>query len=211
MTVAGLLRRATACWFLTVPLLIGCSGSGAPRIEAPPLAPEEAARAALAEYDANQDGVLDAAELERCPALKNSLSIIDRDGDGRLSADEIAERLRAYGQRKLGLLAVVCRVTLDGQPLEGATVTFVPEKFMGNGFSRAAATTGPDGLAQPKVEGRQMSGVPCAFYRIEVSKKDAEDKETLAARYNSATVLGQEVAPNLPVLRSPLVLALTSQ
>jgi hypothetical protein len=212
MTVPGILRRKTAGWALTALLITGCAGgSGGARIEAPRLDPAEAARHALAEYDTNRDGVLDAAELERCPALKNSLSVIDRDGDGRLSADDIADRLRAYGENKVGLLAVTCQVTLDGQPLEGATVTFVPEKFMGPNFKRALATTDASGTAQPTVEGDPLPGVPYGCYRIEVSKKNGAGKETLAPRYHSETVLGQEVGPKLPALRGTLMLPLTSQ
>src|SRR5262249_6800313 len=61
-------------------LAAGCSGGGS---GAPQVSPREAARAALAEYDANQDGALDAQELERCPALRSARNRIDKNNDGR--------------------------------------------------------------------------------------------------------------------------------
>src|SRR5438876_481057 len=61
-------------------VLVGCSG-GPSAVHAPTLSPEEAGRQALAEYDTNKDGFLDAKELERCPALKSSLKAIDKNRD----------------------------------------------------------------------------------------------------------------------------------
>src|SRR5262245_3451268 len=58
------------CLLLLALCLTGCS-SGPPAVHAPALSPEEAGRQALAEYDANKDGFLDAKELEQCPALKS--------------------------------------------------------------------------------------------------------------------------------------------
>jgi hypothetical protein len=56
-----------------------------------------------------------------------------------------------------------------------------------------------------------LPGVPYGFYRIQVSRKDAEGKETIPARYNSETTLGQEVGPRTPGGRGMLALPLTSQ
>src|SRR5207302_7614851 len=81
-------------------LIHGCSA----RVDMPPISPEEAAKQALAEYDKNKDGFLDANELEHCPALKNALKTLDKNKDGRLSADEIAERLTAFQATGVGLL-----------------------------------------------------------------------------------------------------------
>src|SRR5437016_2611538 len=49
---------------------VGCS-SGATPVPVPRYDPDGMAHAAMEEYDKNRDGKLDAAELERCPALKN--------------------------------------------------------------------------------------------------------------------------------------------
>jgi hypothetical protein len=149
-------------------------------------------------YDTNHDDRLDATELERCPALKNSLARFDKDGDGCLSADEIASRLSSYGKGKVGLIAVSCKVYLDRRPLAGAHITFIPEAFLGSTFKQATGVTNESGKAAMAVKESNLFGVPAGLYRIEVSKKDASDREMLPARYNAQTTLGQEVAPDLP-------------
>src|SRR5438309_9745763 len=79
---------------LALCLLPGC-GKG-DDLTPPTYSPDQAAKLAMAEYDTNQDGYLDAKELERCPAMKNSLDSIDTNGDHRLSAEEISARVRTY-------------------------------------------------------------------------------------------------------------------
>jgi hypothetical protein len=162
----------------------------------PEVSPAEAGRQALAEYDTNNDGFLDAAELERCPALKGALKELDTDNDGRLSADEIAARLTAFQATQTGLVAIPCRVTLNDKPLAGATVTLVPEKFMGPAFMPATGVSDAKGAVLLRVEGQELPGIPWGYYRIEVSRKNAAGAETLPARYNVRSVLGQEVKPD---------------
>jgi hypothetical protein len=186
-------------------LTAGCGSRGSGSV--PRFSPGEASQAALAEYDANKDGFLDAKELERCPALKRALKAFDKNGDGRLSADEIAERLARYQQSKVGLMPVTCQVSLDGRALEGATVTFEPEKFLGPSFKPASGVSDKDGSVELKVEGGQGPGVPCGLYRVVVSKKNASGRESVPDRYNAKTTLGEEVAPDL---RGGIALLLTS-
>ncbi len=60
--------RVVSVLGLTLALaILGCSGAATP---VPPAKynPEEMAAAAMADYDTNHDGKLDAAELENCPA-----------------------------------------------------------------------------------------------------------------------------------------------
>jgi len=90
--------------------------------------------AALAEYDANGDGVLDAKELEKCPPLKLALKRFDANGDGKISADEIAARVRSWMNSGTTIVTGGTHVMLDGKVLAGATVTFEPEKFLGPAF-----------------------------------------------------------------------------
>src|SRR5262245_47204394 len=53
-------------------LLLGAAGcSDGKRVEPPDFSPEEAAKQAMAAYDKNGDGALDATELEQCPPLKS--------------------------------------------------------------------------------------------------------------------------------------------
>jgi hypothetical protein len=188
-------RAPAPRWLLLGGLLLlaaGCSrgGPGGPQVS-----PREAARAALAEYDTNQDGALDAKELERCPALLSALKRVDKNNDGRLTADEIADRLTSFRQQG-ALAGISVEVTLDGKPLAGATVTLAPEKFMGPSFKPVSAVTDDLGAGTLQGEGSGEDTVPLGYYRALVSKKNAQGQEMIPARYNTNTVLGQEIAPD---------------
>jgi hypothetical protein len=171
---------------------VGCSGKGKGGVQ---VSPREAATQALAEYDTNKDGFLDAKELEACPALRDALKRIDKDGDGKLSADEIAERLNFFQQQDTQP-DVSVEILLDNRPLVGATVTLVPEKFMGPAARSAAAITDESGTGYFKTEGTDYVQVPCGYYRVQVSKT-AQGREAIPAKYNAQTTLGYEVSPDV--------------
>jgi hypothetical protein len=172
---------------------IGCSSR---RIPVPAFAPDRASQEALAQYDRNKDGFLDPDELKSCPALSACLKAWDTDKDGRLSGAEIAARITAYQSSRIGLSALAFQVTLDGQPLPGATVTLIPEKFLGDALVPASGTTDARGRVSVATPSADVPGVACGLYRLEVSKKDAFGRETISALYNQATILGLEVAPD---------------
>ena len=174
-------------------LLPGCGSGG--DLTPPTYSPDEAARQALAEYDTNHDGYLDAKELERCPALKNRLDFVDRNGDRRLSAEEIAGRIQVYADSQVALKGISCSVQLDGRPLKGATVTYVPEKFLASSLKPASGVSDERGAVILQVQGEKYAGVQPGLYRVQISKKNANGQETIPARYNEETVLGAEVYP----------------
>jgi hypothetical protein len=189
------LARAGRTWLLmglALGLLSGCGGSDT--LTPPSYSPERMAQDAMADYDTNHDGFLDAKELERCPALKGGLVAIDQNGDHRLSTDEIAARIRTYAESQVALEHVSCRLLLDGHPLQGATVTYVPEKFMGSSLRSATGVSNSQGGVGLITQGEKLPGVQPGFYRVQVSKKDAGGKETIPARYNQDTILGIEVS-----------------
>jgi hypothetical protein len=177
------------------------------RLKVPEISPKEASERALAEYDRNGDGFLEPKELERSPALKSCWKAWDTDGDGRLSAQEIADRLAVYQASHLAVITVRCKVTLDEQPLVGATVTFTPEAFLGPAIQPASGITDANGFARLERPGKKLPGMNCGLYRIEVSKRDADGKETVPASYNTRTALGQEIGPDW---RGTVTLALTT-
>ncbi len=115
-----------------------------------------------------------------------------------LTEEEIAERLRGFEASKVGLMGTRCRVSSGGRTMAGVTVTFVPEKFMGEGFKSGSGVTDEDGVAEITVEGEKVSGVSLGFYRVEASLKDPSGKETLPARFNTDTKIGQEVQNKRP-------------
>ncbi len=191
-----------------VALLAGCNDR---TLHVPPMDPAAAASAALAEYDANKDGALSEVELEKCPGLKASLTWIDSNKDRRLSADEIAARVRGYQADRAGLLTLIVQFTLDGRPLKDADVTLVPEKFMGSGVQPAHATTDAGGGCQFRMEGMQYAGVHPGVFRIVISKKDAAGKETIPTKYNAETTLGVEARNGNPIVMNGLELNLFSR
>jgi hypothetical protein len=174
-------------------LTAGCSsGGGAGTVQ---FSPRDATDQALAEYDANKDGALDAKELEACPGMLSALKRADKNGDGRLTADEITDRLTLFQQQ--GMQAdVSVAATLDGRPLVGATVTLVPEKFMGPSVKPATAVTDNEGTGFFKTEGSEYVQVALGYYRVQVSK-NVQGKEVIPAKYNTQTVLGQEISPDV--------------
>lgn len=176
---------------LLLTAMAGCSGKG--RVDMPSLSPQAAGRQALSEYDTNKDGFIDGAELDQCPGLKAALARIDKNGDGRLVADEIAARLVQYQEDKVALTFVIAAVTINGQPLKAAEVTLVPEKFMGSAVKPARGVTDDKGLCTFATDGEELDGAHSGVFRVTVSKKDAGGQETLPARYNRSTTLGTEV------------------
>ena len=188
------MRRSSLFLGGVVLLVAGCSGSGS---GGPQVSPREVARAAVAEYDANKDGALDATELQRCPALQGALKRIDKNNDGRLSAEEITDRLTFLrdGTPQSG---VSVEVTLDGRALAGATVTLVPEKFMGASFKPLSAVTDEAGAGILKAKGSGDDVMaPLGYYRVEVSKKNPRGQEIIPDKYNMKTVLGYEISQDV--------------
>ena len=121
-------------------------------------------------------------------------------GDG-ITAEMIAKRINAWLNRKTGRMSIFCTVFRNGKPLEGAEVKFVPEKFLGLGGDPkwiATGKTGATGMTGPSVptsgERTDPSGVPPGFYRIEITKPGLN----IPAKYNTATVLGVEIARDAP-------------
>lgn len=183
-------------------LVAGCSGGGPGEIN-----PRASADQAMAECDANKDGVLDAKELDACPGLKSGMKRVDKNNDGKLSGDEISERL-GFLQQAEAAYGIGLEVTLDGSPLSGATVTLVPEKFMGPNFKKVTAVTDAAGGGILKTEGATDDGIAMGYYRVEVSKKGPGGQESIPAKYNSKTVLGQEICPDVEGRGSSLTVRL---
>jgi hypothetical protein len=167
-------------------------------------------------YDKNGDGVIAGDELDRAPALKEALSRLDTNADKGVSADEIAARVNAWKATQLGMTSIRCHVTLDGEPLTGATVTFEPEPFLGNEIKAAIGVTNPFGDAAPTIPKEQRpdprlpGGIHLGLYKVRISKM-VNAKEMIPSRYNAETTLGQEVSNDDPaVQRMNMVFALKS-
>ena len=186
---------AAAVVLLTI---LGCSG-GPSAVPLPDFDPESAAETAMELYDVDGDGFVAGEELENAPGLKSAIKNLDADGDGKVSAEDVAERVRTWQDMRIGLMSVNIQVEMDGRPLTGAEVTFEPEEFMGGAIETAYGRTGLAGTTSIKVpKERRPSpdsppGVQAGMYKVKISKIEG-GQETIPAKYNTETTLGQQVS-----------------
>jgi hypothetical protein len=117
---------------------------------------------------------------------------------------------------RTALASVRCQVTLDGRPLTDAQVVFEPEPFLGEEIKRATGKTNQLGDAAPTIADEDKpdpnlpGGVHFGLYKVRISKQ-ADGRETIPSRYNTETILGQEVAYDDPAIRNNnMVFALKS-
>jgi hypothetical protein len=190
-------------------ILAGCNGSSRP-LEAPTpkYDPDSVARALIAECDKNGNGTIEPGEALACPALTAAFADFDANRDKRVSADEIKKRVELWAGAPNGSLPVGCSVRLDGQPLGEATLTFEPEKCMGDAVKPAVGKTTPEGYCdQYQIDGKTYRGLAPGLYRIRVTK----DGAAIPARFNAQTTLGREIAPDARKPDQTIVLELTSR
>src|SRR5262249_44727926 len=117
--------NSAALPLLWVGFLVGCS-RGPSAVSLPSVNGSRAASFAMEHYDADHNGAIDAAEMAKCPPLKAALASYDADKNGQLTAQEIEDRVDRLYQVSNALIGVDCTVTLNGRPLQGATVRFRP-------------------------------------------------------------------------------------
>jgi hypothetical protein len=173
-------------------VVAGCGGGATSRVK-PETVASDAGTKAVELYDANGDGALAGAELDKAPGLKSAMARLDADHDGRITADEISARIQAWKKSPLGRIDLSVSVTRNGQPLPDATVTFVPESFLGDKLSTAAGKTNQYGQAVISVLGGDPPGLSPGFYRVQITRAG----ESIPDVYNTATVLGQEVGADV--------------
>lgn len=184
-------------WLLTALALVpACSGGPTP-VELPDVSPGAAADRALQQYDADGDGVLSRAELAACPAMLAAMDHYDRDRSGTVSKEEIADRISSWQRGGIAIVQLICKVTRDGRPVEGATVRLNPEPFLGGEIKPAVGTTRKGGMAVMEIPAEELPsdmkdvrGVHCGVYKVEIT----HPQQSIPARYNSETQLGHEVA-----------------
>ena len=163
----------SACFFvIACPLMSLLNGCGAgPAAKIAPLGPENAQKAMEA-YDKDGNGALSAEELKQSPPLLANATQIDTDRDHAISLAELTGRMEgiAAGALYIGLSV---RITDQGRPVEGATLTLIPEPFMGDAYPKFSGTSGPGGYCPTTSEGAQLPGAPACWYRAEVTKPGA--------------------------------------
>ena len=188
--------RSSVCCVAVGAMLLGCSGTPA-AVSAPLIDPEQAAEAALSQYDTNQDGLLSTEELTPCPALREAIGRYDQDRDRQISRSELIQRFATWVQSGLGVSSLTCSVTWKGRPLAGAQVKLLPEECFAGVLQPAVGMTDESGIAMLSIDAshlpsdaRNMQGVQQGLYRIEIDHPEIE----IPARYNTDTRLGKEVS-----------------
>lgn len=209
------LRLSPLCAFASVVLLLSSCNRGPVPAKQPQIDPSAAASAAMQQYDKNGDGVVSGDELEHAPGLKSALSRLDTNKDKGVNADEISARINIWKRVGIGVMSFPFKVTLDGNPVGDAEVTFEPEGFLGDEIKSAHCKTGlaGDGGATIAPEDRPSptspSGMHLGLYKVKISKK-VNGKETIPAKYNENTLLGQEVLPSVPEIANNRVVYVLS-
>jgi hypothetical protein len=160
-------------------------------------------RAVMDTADADGDGLLDPVEFAALPALEGMVSVLDTDGDRRLSTAEIEAWLERVRRESVAACEAPMLVTHQGAPLADALVKLVPEPCMAAATEPAEGRTEATGLVFLNTPTRQTPGVRPGLYRVEITGKGADGKP-LPAKYNSATTLGYALGGGLPSTRTPL-------
>ncbi len=185
---------------LVMMFLLGCDRKPAPA-EMPPLDPKAIASGAMKAYDTGGDGAISGDELKAAACLTDHpdlpVKLIDKNSDGSVSEDEIRSRAQQWIDSNNAIFTFPCTVNMDGKPLEGATVKYVPEPFMGGAVEAATGVTDATGSAvmgidqaalPPELKG--ITGVRSGFYKVEITHPSVK----IPAKYNAQTTLGLEAA-----------------
>ncbi len=205
------MRTSTLGSILAIVCITLCACSRfPPPPDKPDINPRAAANAAIDEYDANKDGKLDAEELKASPPLQVAAQRIDVDGDGNITADEIAARINGWLNSGTTITGGAANVTLNGKPLTGATVTFKPPEFLGPGFKACSGKTDHNGQACVTGADAKYPGIYLGIYRVRISKQ-VDGRETIPSRYNSESELAFEAATDVPLETGVVEFHLKSQ
>ena len=205
--------------------LLGIAGcSDVPK--APPrfkLDPEQAAQEAMRLYDKDGDGKIDAKELEASPPLQELLLNIKAKNAPRgtpvtltaadnLTEADIKDHLEELVKSPSILVSAQFAVQLDGKPLEGGTVTFTPEAFLGGSFKNHTGQTNNFGnvLLDADMPQQYPNLMYVGLYRVSVSKM-VNGKELIPAKYNKQTTLGRELSSEARDPRANIFIRLTSK
>ena len=210
--------------FVALAGLLGIAGcSDVPK--APPrfkIDPEQAAQEAMRLYDKDGDGKINAKELEASPPLRELLLNIKAKSAPRgepvsltaadaLTAADIQARLEEWNKSPSTLVSARFTVELDGKPLEGATVTFEPEPFLGASFKTHTGKTDAAGNVELDPDLPQYPRLMyVGLYKVSVSKM-VNGKELIPAKYNKQTTLGRELASGVRDSRANVFIRLTSK
>jgi hypothetical protein len=176
---------------------MGCNG--AERVYPPSFDADQAAAAALAQFDADRNSVISREEAAAaCQGIHHDWSEYDANTDGEISRDELAQRFQKWLDQDTGLMNVRCEVQLNGQPLVGAEIRLTPYPFLGDNFYPAAGATDRYGFAFLRVLPEEAPeslhgayGVQVGLYRIAITHPTI----ALPAKYSTQSELSVDLSP----------------
>ena len=181
-------------------ILAGCMG-GPTRMKPPSIDPALVGQRALSQYDTDGDGGISGKELDKCPGIKRRLQAYDTNIDTKVSAEEIANRVREWQATKLAIISVMGELRMDGQPLSGANIQFIPEDFLSEHLKVASGTTDDSGYFSVAIDDSELpddqkglTGAQVGVYKVSIT----HPSRSIPEKYNSATHLGIEVARDNP-------------
>lgn len=197
-TLAHVLAAGTA-----VVIAAGCA-RGPARVTAPRIAAPRAAAAAIGLCDRDGNGMLSPSESAASPGLAAAFEQIDTDHDGSLSAAEIAARIADWANHGVGIVTQPVQITLNGRPLAGGRVEFVPEPYVARWLKPAASDIAPNGICSPTLPPIDLpqgvrTGVHCGLYTVRITHPTLK----VPARYNAESILGIEVRPDQDLFHPP--------
>jgi hypothetical protein len=162
-------------------VVAGCN-YGPRRLTPPKMSPSNAASQALKMYDANSDGKISGDEFNACLGLKAIAK------DGAVTGEMISSLVEKWQKGAAGRVGAGVTVLRNGKSLGGASVKFVPEKFLGGNVQPATGTTDANGtcaVTVPVTAAGEPKGLFLGFYRVEVTKSG----ENIPEKYNTETSL----------------------
>jgi hypothetical protein len=188
---------------------IGCS-SRQSRIQSLGIDADSLSEEIVEAFDRDGNAALSSAELEKLPPVNSNRSAYDTDGNGEITAEELAARFAEIFGHGVGVLPASCRVTRGGRPLAGAEVRFVPPKVLAGELPPASGITDGSGVTGLRLAPEDMpDNFPSpraavmrpGIYLVEVTHPDVQ----IPPQYNEETILGKEVfsavlnGPPLPI------------
>ena len=187
----------TVCSLSCIGVPLGCREFR--RVKPPKINADTAGDEAISRYDVDGDSLLSLEELKQVPGI--DAAKFDTDRNRTVSSQEIAARVRKWQDSRLGLISCLCVVKLDGKPLAGATVNYVPEEFLGQAIQPGSGTTNTHGSAEVGIakddlrsDLQRFKVMHCGIFKVAITHPD----HAIPSRYNAETTLGHEVCLESP-------------
>lgn len=195
---ANLRTQLPCILFAILVFALGCQKQPK-NLTPPPLDPVAASKAAIEQFDADGNGIVDKSELTKAPGLKAAVRMSDLDKDGGLSEEEIYKRLQVFVDSKTSIRNFQVRILHNGNEERGLEVKAVPESFLAEYVEHASDFTNGAGVASPSIDfadpeiaSQGYAGLRLGWYRVEVTQPD-ESKKPVPKKYNEDSILGFEV------------------